>query len=45
MQITAIFAISEGASWKPKSSNHRCDPFTDVPSGVRTRTSRTSEDT
>ena len=31
--IRASLATSEGASWKPKSSNHRCAPLTLVPSG------------
>ena len=43
--MSASFAISDGASWNPNISNHRCEPRTLVPSGVRTRTSSASEDT
>ena len=41
MMMSATFASSDGVSWKPNSSNHRCEPFTAVPSGVRTSTSST----
>ncbi len=40
IMIRVIRAKYDGLSWKPPSWNDRWAPFTDVPSGVRTSSSR-----